>query len=93
MTEQLMKTREMTTDQDIALRALLARSSVTEAARQANVARQTVAGWMHHDPTFMAALNAALTLVKVLAHLPAPIGETDARAIQESQEMLDLLRL
>lgn len=120
----------LTGAQEVALRSILSSSSVTDAARQANVARQTVSTWLHHDPAFMAAVNAgrqdahaalldrlrdlgtqalnvierrlddadtaalgaALEIVKLMARLPAPTGETDALTIKESQDLLKMLR-
>ena len=39
-----------------ALRALAAGSTITEAARHADVARKTVSQWLNHDPQFRASL-------------------------------------
>jgi hypothetical protein len=43
--------------QRLAVRALLEGSSITGAARQANVTRETVAAWRRRDPGFQAALE------------------------------------
>lgn len=43
--------------QEVTIAALLRGATVTAAAAEAGVARQTVSGWKHSDPAFMAALN------------------------------------
>lgn len=43
--------------QHVAIGALLRGATVTEAAAEAGVARQTVSGWKHNDAAFVAALN------------------------------------
>ena len=43
--------------QEIAIAALIRGATVTEAATEAGVSRQTVSEWKHHDPEFIAALN------------------------------------
>jgi len=50
--------RNLTTRQDRALYALLTGRTVTEAAKLAGVARQTVSGWVNHHPAFQDALEA-----------------------------------
>jgi hypothetical protein len=39
--------------QSVALEALVSGGSVTKAAQQAGVARETVSRWLHHDPVFI----------------------------------------
>src|SRR3954447_8329206 len=41
----------------LALQALVGGGSVTKAAEQAGVARETVSRWVHHDPVFLAELQ------------------------------------
>jgi hypothetical protein len=45
--------------QGLALEALLKGASVTKAANEAGVARETVSRWVHHDPAFLAELQNA----------------------------------
>jgi hypothetical protein len=45
--------------QSAALRFLVSGGSVTNAAFQAGVARETVSRWLHHDPVFMAEMHNA----------------------------------
>ena len=40
--------------QVLALQALVSGGSVTTAAKEAGVARETVSRWVHHDPVFLA---------------------------------------
>src|SRR3954470_21234365 len=41
----------------LALQALVSGGSVTTAAKEAGVARETVSRWVHHDPVFLAQLH------------------------------------
>ena len=43
--------------QEMAIAALIRGATVTEAATEAGVSRQTVSEWKNHDPEFIAALN------------------------------------
>ncbi len=43
--------------QEVAIAALIRGASVTVAAAEAGVARQTVSGWKNHNPEFIATLN------------------------------------
>jgi hypothetical protein len=45
--------------QSVALRFLVSGGSVTKAAQQAGVARETVSRWLHHDPVFIAEMHNA----------------------------------
>jgi hypothetical protein len=45
--------------QSSALRFLVSGGSVTNAAQQAGVARETVSRWLHHDPVFIAEMHNA----------------------------------
>lgn len=51
------KKGDLTPAQSAAVDHLATGSSVTDAAKAANVTRQTVSGWLNHDPNFQAALN------------------------------------
>ena len=55
------KNDKLTPTQSAAIDHLATGSSVTDAAKAANVTRQTVSGWLNHDPTFQAALNSRRT--------------------------------
>src|SRR6516164_5092648 len=41
----------------LALQALVSGGSITNAAKEAGVARETVSRWVHHDPVFLAQLQ------------------------------------
>ena len=41
----------------LALQALVSGGSITKAATEAGVARETVSRWVHHDPVFLAQLQ------------------------------------
>src|SRR3954452_21927074 len=41
----------------LALQALVSGGSITKAATEAGVARETVSRWVHHDPVFLAQLH------------------------------------
>ena len=41
----------------LALQALVSGGSITKAAKEAGVARETVSRWVHHDPVFLAELQ------------------------------------
>ena len=43
--------------QSVAAQALVSGSTVTEAAKKAGVASETVSRWVHHDPAFLAELQ------------------------------------
>jgi hypothetical protein len=43
--------------QSLALKVLVSGGSVTQAAKEAGVARETVSRWVHHDPFFLAELQ------------------------------------
>ncbi len=43
--------------QALALGALVSGGSITKAAKEAGVARETVSRWVHHDPVFLAELQ------------------------------------
>ena len=43
--------------QALALDALVSGGSITKAATEAGVARETVSRWVHHDPVFLAQLQ------------------------------------
>jgi hypothetical protein len=43
----------------LALQALVSGGSVTQAAKEAGVARETVSRWIHHDPVFIAEMQNA----------------------------------
>ena len=43
--------------QEMAIAALIRGATVTDAATEAGVSRQTVSEWRNHDPEFIAALN------------------------------------
>src|SRR3954447_18561739 len=43
--------------QALALQALVSGGSITKAATEAGVARETVSRWVHHDPVFLAQLH------------------------------------
>jgi hypothetical protein len=43
--------------QELAIAALVTGSTVTEAAEQAAVSRETVSRWVHRDPDFIAELQ------------------------------------
>ena len=43
--------------QSLALEALVSGGSITKAAKEAGVARETVSRWVHHDPAFLAELQ------------------------------------
>ena len=43
--------------QALALQALVSGGSITKAATEAGVARETVSRWVHHDPVFLAQLQ------------------------------------
>jgi hypothetical protein len=43
--------------QALALQTLVSGGSVTQAAKEAGVARETVSRWVHHDPVFLAQLQ------------------------------------
>ena len=43
--------------QSLALDALVSGGSITKAAKEAGVARETVSRWVHHDPAFLAELQ------------------------------------
>ena len=45
--------------QSLALGVLVSGGSVTKAAKEAGVARETVSRWVHHDPVFLAAVQNA----------------------------------
>ena len=49
--------KTLTPTQLAAIDHLATGSSITDAAKLANVTRQTVSGWLNGDPTFQAALN------------------------------------
>jgi hypothetical protein len=50
---------QLSPGQEIAIAALVRGTSVTIAAEEAGVARQTVSGWRNSDPAFIAAVNCA----------------------------------
>lgn len=47
----------LTPEQEKALESLLSGKNITAAAAAAGLARQTVSGWVNHDPIFIAAYN------------------------------------
>jgi hypothetical protein len=47
----------LTPTQETACHALLSGKSITDAAEAAGVQRQTVSGWLNHDPNFIASYN------------------------------------
>ncbi len=51
-------TYKLTPQQSAAVDALAFGATVTDAADTVKVSRQTVSGWLHHDASFQAALNA-----------------------------------
>lgn len=50
-------TSGLTRAQETALGALIRGTSITDAAQESGVARQTVSHWKNNDPEFIAALN------------------------------------
>jgi hypothetical protein len=125
------KTDDLTLNaaQEVALLALLGGASVTDAAVEAKVTRQTVSEWTHHHPGFMAALAAgrkaaheavqdrmrdlgtkaldvvereldrddaspdvALDVLKLLAKMSVPGGETDPRTLHDQFTMREMSR-
>lgn len=53
----MTKSDRLSPAQDVAIAALLRGCTITEAARQAGVERQTCSRWFNNDPEFIAALN------------------------------------
>jgi hypothetical protein len=51
-------TYKLTPQQAAAVDVLATGATVTDAAETVKVARQTVSGWLHHDASFQASLNA-----------------------------------
>lgn len=47
----------LTPEQEKAIESLLSGKNITAAAAAAGLARQTVSGWINHDPVFIAAYN------------------------------------
>src|SRR5687767_6043405 len=99
--------QELSGPQTIALEAMLAGSTATEAAEKAGVSRQAVSGWRNHHEAFGAALEDAreeyadtvrcrvLALcgeaLEVLAGVMRGDGPTETR-IRAASRILDLAR-
>ena len=73
--------------QEAALLALLAGASVTEAAAQGGVTRQTASEWLHHDPDFGAALVARRA--ELWDSIRARFEQATAKAVDVLAELLD----
>ena len=73
--------------QHSALKALLSGSTVTEAADQVGVTRQTVSEWSHHDPDFAAEL--ASRRAELWESIRARFEQATARAVEVLAELLD----
>jgi hypothetical protein len=56
---QIVTVSTISPAQSAALRILVSGGSVTKAAQQAGVARETVSRWLHHDPVFIAEMHNA----------------------------------
>src|SRR6516225_2459082 len=54
MSQKVTLSTAISPAQALALNALVSGGSVTKAAKEAGVARQTVSRWVHHDPVFLA---------------------------------------
>jgi hypothetical protein len=59
MSQNVTLLATISTTQALALEALLKGASITNAAKEAGVARETVSRWVHHDPDFSAELQNA----------------------------------
>lgn len=81
------ETHEPTSAQERALVALLRGASVTDAAREADVARQTVSGWLHNDPAFIAAWNA--TRAATWASMRERLTALQSKALDVIKNALD----
>jgi hypothetical protein len=59
MSQNVTVLTTLSSAQWLALRALVSGGSVTKAAKEAGVARETVSRWVHHDPVFLAEMQNA----------------------------------
>jgi hypothetical protein len=57
MSQNLTLSTTISPGQWLALQALASGGSITKAATEAGVARETVSRWVHHDPVFLAQLH------------------------------------
>lgn len=87
-TTQKKPRAELTTPQTVVLTALLAGSTITDAAKQAVVDRTSIHRWLKKDWKFQAALNRGQRELKDavnarLLHMAHQAADTVARAIEE----------
>ncbi len=86
-TDESRPERTLNNHQEAALLALLAGASVTEAAAQGGVTRQTASEWLHHDPDFGAALVARRA--ELWDSIRARFEQATAKAVDVLAELLD----
>ena len=79
--------RTLNNRKEKAVLALLAGASVTEAAEQAGVRRQTVSEWCHHDPLFAEELDRRRA--ELWASIRGRFEQATAKAVDVLIELMD----